>query len=63
MRKKNVPKSSTDVTDSNDPSNSEDDIEQSSEQSSESEEEIRVKRKRVVSAKKASEDDEDYPEP
>lgn len=59
MRKKNVPKSSTDVTDSNDGSNSEDEIEDSDGKSSESEEDIRVKRKRRPTAKKRSEDDDD----
>lgn len=57
MRKKNIPKSSTDAGESN----SENEMEESSEQSSESEEEIRVKRKRHIPAKKSS--DEDYPEP
>lgn len=61
MRKKNIPKSSTDVTDSADGSNSEDEVEESSEKSSESEDEIPVKRKRYAPAKKSS--DEDYPEP
>lgn len=64
MRKKNVPKSSTDVTDSNGASNSEDEIEES--KSSESEPEIRTKRKRQVVSKKSSnddDDDEDYPKP
>lgn len=66
MRKKNVPKSSNDVTDSNDPSNSEDEVPSNSDstgQSSESEEDIRVTRKRPVAAKKASDEDEDYEEP
>lgn len=58
MRKKNVPKSSMDVSDSADGSNSED---ESNEKSSESEDEIPVKRKRLTHAKKSS--DEDYPEP
>lgn len=61
MRKKNIPKSSTDVTDSAGESNSEDEIEESDAKSSESEEEIRVKRKRHVATKKSS--DEDYQEP
>lgn len=61
MRKKNIPKSSTDVTDSAGGSNSEDEIDESNEKSSESEEEIPVKRKRNAPVKKSS--DEDYPEP
>lgn len=62
MRKKNVPKSSTDVTDSNGASNSEDEIAES--KSSESEEEIRTKRKRIVVKKSSNDDDdEDYPKP